>query len=260
MREVAPYSVLAVGYDVVMQHVDYDFWAAYILERIHRYHPAPRTVLELGCGTGSFALAFVERSACQYLGTDGVAAMVHVARAKADLANAPVQFEVADFTDFRLDGAVDVVLLLYDGLNYLLDQEAVQALFRCAYAALAPGGLFIFDQSTPVNSINNEAAFEDDGEVDLFSYRRSSRYDRSSRLHTTTFDLVIEGEAFQEQHVQRAYAAVEIEARIRETAFETLAAYDGFSEDPANEASERIHWVLRRPTLSIPVKPDHTVD
>ncbi len=30
MKEVTAYSVLAAGYDVVMEHVDYDLWASHV--------------------------------------------------------------------------------------------------------------------------------------------------------------------------------------------------------------------------------------
>jgi hypothetical protein len=138
------------------------------------------------------------------------------------------------------------VLLLYDGLNYLTEKAPVRAFLRCAYAALAPGGLLIFDQSTPANSVNNAAYFEDEGEAEGFAYVRHSTYDPVRKLHTTTFDLTVEGQYFHERHVQRAYTLGEIRALIRETDFEEVAVYDRITEGRATEASERLHWVLRR--------------
>ena len=158
-----------------------------------------------------------------------------------------VQYEVADFTNFRVSEPVDVVLLLYDGLNYLLEAEAIRSLFRCVFQALAPGGVFLFDQSTPSNSVNNEDAFEDEGEAEGFRYVRDSHYDRDSRLHTTTFTLFLEGKAYHETHVQRAYELAEMHALLQATDFEPPVAYDGFSGDPADERSERIQWVVRKP-------------
>lgn len=246
-REVPPYTVLAAGYDVVMEHVDYAYWAAYVYGLIERHHGHAASILELGCGTGSLALELAPMGPFRYLGTDAVPQMIHVARAKADLAGAPVLFDVADFTNFRVSTSVDVVLLLYDGMNYILDPEALPALFGCVYRALRPGGLFIFDQSTPANSINNEAFFTDEGEAEGFHYRRDSAYDRTTRLHTTTFEITVEGRTFRERHVQRAYTRAEVRQRLDASGFEVLAAYDGFSHDPAGDDAERIHWVVRRP-------------
>lgn len=246
MKETPPYTALAAIYDVVMEYVEYDFWAEYMLDLLAEHHPEAASILELGCGTGTFALELVRRYPCRYLATDAMPGMIRVAEAKAALEQASVQFSVADFTNFRLDSPVDVVLLLYDGLNYLLDPASVRALFRCVHRALKPGGLFIFDQSTPANSLNNEAYFEDQGRGEDFSYVRHSTYDRTARIHTTTFDITVEGTTFHETHRQRAYTLAEIRAFRDAAAFEEVAAFDGFSHDPATEASERIHWVWRR--------------
>ena len=246
MPNVAPYSVLAAGYDVVMEHVDYELWAEYVYGLLLEYAPSARSILELGCGTGSLALELQPMGPYRYAGTDKVEMMVKVAQAKAEMAGADLQFSVADFTDFRVDRPVDVVLLLYDGLNYLLEPTQIEALLRCAYAALVPGGLFIVDQSTPANSINNEAYFEDEGEADAFAFKRKSQYDRDSGLHTTSFDMTIDGRRFQEEHIQRAYFVEEIRSLIAASGFEEVAAYDGFTLDPATDTSERVHWVLRR--------------
>jgi len=245
-KQTPPYTALAAGYDVVMAHVDYHRWAAYAHERLQAHHPKPRSILELGCGTGSLALALQPRGPYRYRATDGSVEMIRIARRKAELADLPIRFEVADFTDFRLDEAVEAVVLLYDGLNYLLETDPLKALLRCVYEALKPGGLFLFDQSTPANSINNAHFFEDEGGAQNFTYKRRSQYDEAARLHTTTFLLTVGGEHFQEQHVQRAYAMDEVHALVKATPFEEVAAYDDFSTAPATDASERIHWVLRR--------------
>ena len=245
-KDTPPYSALAAGYDVVMAHVDYDHWAAYAHERLQAHHPDLRSILELGCGTGSLALALQPRGPYRYRATDGVPEMIRVARRKAEVAGLPIAFDVADFTDFEVDEPVDAVVLLYDGLNYLLETERVTALLNCAYAALKPGGVFLFDQSTPANSINNAEYFEDEGRAPNFAYQRRSRYDAAARLHTTTFDLNVGGEPFCEQHVQRAYDLDEIRALAQATPFDEIAAYDDFTTDPATDVSERIHWVLRR--------------
>jgi SAM-dependent methyltransferase len=245
MRNVAPYSVLAAGYDVVMEHVPYEEWAGYVHGLITDYSPEARTVLELGCGTGSFALALARMAPYRYAATDGSETMLGVARGKAEMEGADIQFSVVDFTDFRLERPVDVVVLLYDGLNYLTESQDLERLFACAHAALTPGGVFIFDQSTPANSINNEAFFEDSGEAEGFRYRRSSSFDRETGLHSTVFEFDILGETYREEHVQRAYTLSDVRNVAEKAAFRVEGTFDDFSRDQAGEGSERIHWVVR---------------
>lgn len=230
-----------------MEHVDYDFWADYVQSVLGQHGFHPQKVLELGCGTGSFAFTFQPRGPFQYMGIDLSPQMIHVAKAKAEMYNAPIQFGVANFVNFRVDVPVDFAVLLYDGLNYLLQEQQVMDMLRCTYNALRPGAYFLFDQSTPTNSINNEADFEDEGEVDAFRYKRYSRYDANTRLHSTIFDIMVQGQTYREVHVERAYALSEMQALLAQTPYRILAAYDGFSLNSASDATERIHWFLQRP-------------
>jgi SAM-dependent methyltransferase len=243
--DATPYDALAAGYDVVMEHVDYAMWAEYVHELIQRHAPRARNVLELGCGTGSLAFELQPLGPYRYAATDGSAAMIRVAERKAEAFGGDVQFAVADFTDFRVDRRTDVLVLVYDGLNYLTRSDDVRRLFACAARALVPGGHLIFDVSTPVNSANNEADFEDEGEAEGFAYVRRSRYEPEARLHTTDFELTVLGQTFRETHVQRAYTLGEIRDLLPPS-LEEVAAYDGLTGSPATDQSERVHLVVRR--------------
>ncbi|MEO0857394.1 MAG: class I SAM-dependent methyltransferase [Bacteroidota bacterium] len=245
-----PYSALAAGYDVVMAHVDYDDWAAYVEDLIQAHAPHAEAVLELGCGTGSLAFALQPYGLYRFLATDGASAMVRVAQAKRPLhPEAHVRFRVADFAaldPIALGAPFDVVLLLYDGLNYLLDEADVARLFADVARLLADDGVFVVDQSTPANSLNNADYFHDEGEADEFAYVRTSAYDAEARLHTNAFRLTVQGEVYEESHVQRAFTLAEMRALISASPLREVAAYDGFSVDPAAGETERIHWVLKR--------------
>lgn len=247
MREVAPYTLLAAGYDVVMEHVDYEDWAAYVAELLERHAPDAASILELACGTGSLAVSLQPDGPYDYLATDASASMLAVAEQKADFAGADIQFAQVDFTGFRVGTPVDVVLLLYDGINYVLEPEGIRSVFRNVHAALRPGGLFIFDLSTPVNSINNARWFEDEGEADAFRYRRRSVYDPETRLHVTSIEMSVEGDEAVERHCERAYDVGEIVPLLEACGFEIVAVLDGFTHDPVTPDSERAHFVCRRP-------------
>lgn len=272
---VPPYSVLARGYDLIMEHVDYADWADYVQGLIEKHAEGPvETILELGCGTGAFAGQLQPQGPYRYTATDASEAMLERARELLDdgyAGNAPehdgpdgdaldgqgaentgegrtgddpITFAHLDFRDFHVDEKADVAILLYDGLNYLLDEDDVRRMFDAVHAALRPGGLFVFDQSTPANSVNNAAYFEDEGEEDGFAYVRRSAYDPATRLHTTTFEIETEAGRFRENHVEKAYTLAEVRA-FASARFAVVAAYDAFTHAPATAASERVHWVVR---------------
>lgn len=247
-----PYSTLAAGYDLVMNHVDYDQWAAYLFDLLRRHGPEVETVVELGGGTGSLARRLQPLGNYRYLLTDGSADMLVRAREKFDADDAPIRCRRADFTDVSVEDLgltdrADAVILVYDGLNYLLDDEGVAALFRCVHGLLRPGGIAIIDQSTPANSAARGDGFVDEGGREDFSYVRESHYDPDTRRHETVFSLTVDGQSRTERHVQRAYTRAEVRALIDASPMVAVAAYDEFTTDPAHDESYRVHWVLRRP-------------
>lgn len=241
----APYSALASVYDLVMAHVDYDAWAGYVHALMLHHDADPRRILELGCGTGSIGLSLLSLVDAEYTGLDASAEMIEIASRKAESLGYSANWMVADFADFAVEAPFDVVLLLYDGLNYAADVEAVAALFRCALGALVPNGLLLVDQSTPANSENNAQYFNDSGGDGDLSYVRSSEYDAETKIHRTTFEIRQGGALHTEVHEQRAYRAQEVRGSLEQAGFRVEAAYDGFSFDEADETSERIQWIAR---------------
>ncbi len=244
-----PYSLLAAGYDAVMEHVDYAMWAEHVQRLIEAHRPGATSVIELGCGTGALAEQLQplgpEPAGYAIRAFDGSEAMVVQARA-ATVAS-PVTFGVLDFREPVPAPPADVVLLLYDGLNYLLDPADVAVLLGHIADALAPGGIAIVDQSTPANSLNHAADFDDAGETEAFTYARTSRFDPATGLHTTTFRLTAPGEPTQtETHVQRAYTLDEFRALVAASPLTERAAYAEFSMRRAGPLTERVHWVLAR--------------
>jgi SAM-dependent methyltransferase len=248
----APYSALAAGYDFVMAHVDYDAWAAYLFELLRRHGTDVETVVELGGGTGTLARRLQALGEYRYVLTDGSAAMLDRAREKLRGEDASIRCVQADFTtvtpaDLELERPADAVVLVYDGLNYLLDEADVAALFRCVHGLLRPGGVAVVDQSTPANSQAHHDGFVDEGATDGFAYVRQNRYDPNTRRHETVFELTVDGDSHTERHVQRAYSRHEVRALLEAAPLAVEAAYDGLSTEPARDDSYRVHWVLRRP-------------
>lgn len=242
---VPPYTALASVYDLVMDHIDYEEWALYIRDIVREFAREPETVLELGCGTASFALEFAEMIGAHYLATDASPSMIRVAREKATMFGAAIDLDVADFRSIEVDRTYDLVLLLYDGINYLLTPRAVETALACIRNTLAPNGYLIFDQSTPANSMNNASFFEDSGEEGSASYVRQSRFDVQTGLHHTSFQMIIEGESYTEHHVQRAYTLETMKGCVTRAGFDLVAMLEDFTTEQATSDSERVQWVLR---------------
>lgn len=245
---VEPYTVLAGIYDEVMDYVDHEAWADYIHHMLDEHEAEPRLVLELGCGTGMFAEEFLRRRRVDYVATDGSVEMLAVARERLpdSVTTAKLVYPGPGLTAETMGGRLaDACILLYDGMNYLLTEDDVEGMLAQVRGMLAPGGILIFDQSTPANSLNNAEFFEDEDELEEGSYKRSSHFDAETGLHTTVFEISTPAGSFVEEHVERAWTLDTIRAVLQRTGWTELSAYDGFSFDPADGEAERIHWVVQ---------------
>jgi SAM-dependent methyltransferase len=102
-------------------------------------------VLDLGCGEGALGRVLLERGCRSYLGIDGSARMVDVARGA--LRDAGGRVERADIEDFATSpGELDLVVSRL-ALHYVEDVEAVLA---AAHGWLSPGGRIVITVVHPV--------------------------------------------------------------------------------------------------------------
>ena len=100
-------------------------------------------VVDLGCGSGIWAKILVE-AGYKVLGIDQSAEILAIARKRV----AQGRFVEASFFRAKIPPC-DVITSLGECLNYRFDQtnniKTLKRLFKRAYDALRPGGLFVFD-------------------------------------------------------------------------------------------------------------------
>lgn len=250
------YSKLADIYDEVMEDVNYELWADYIDAIMLEYHSNPKNILELACGTGSVSLFLDELECYDIVGTDKSPEMIEQARKKNAAMRCNVSFKVMDFLDLQFDRIFDVVFSVFDSVNYLQSPHEVLQFLIEVEKVLTPGGLLIFDFTTPKNSIqaieylNNEEGYTGNN----YRYFRKSSYDPDKQLHENAFrieklddDQETVLNQFQEVHHQRIYTLQQMLDIIDQTTYKIRAKYDGFEFEEANEKSLRITIVLQCP-------------
>ncbi|WP_138429726.1 class I SAM-dependent DNA methyltransferase [Fodinibius saliphilus] len=256
--EYPEYSKLADIYDSVMQDVNYDLWADFIDALMLNHHPNPETVLELACGTGSLALSLDELECYDILGTDKSPHMITKAREKNKEMRCNVDFEVMDFLDINLDQTFDIVVSVFDSINYLHSPEEIKQFLKEVKVVLDSQSLLIFDFTTPKNSmraidyLHNEEGYTDDG----YHFFRKSTYDSGDQIHVNDFKIRKLAEdretvlaEYQESHSQRAYTLEQMLDIIDETAYNLIAKYSDFEFEEADEHSLRITMVLQCPNI-----------
>ena len=136
-------------YNLLYRDKDYAGEADYVLGTLRCAGAAPRTLLDLGCGTGRHALEMAKRGIA-VTGVDMSAVMLDMGRAAlADAAlpegTPPPQLQSGDARNVRLGQNFDAVTSLFHVMSYQTTETDALALLRTARAHLAPGGLFLFD-------------------------------------------------------------------------------------------------------------------
>ena len=247
---VTPYSKLAEVYDYLMRHVDYVHWADYIESIFDRFDVSPDTILELACGTGTLSSILSERG-YNMTGVDHSNAMVGVAQHKTQERKQDIAFLQGDMVAPPVTGPFDSAICLYDSVNYLMEPGNIIQMLKAVNSRITPGGLFIFDACTEINSrryFNRQ--IEREG-TDDFSYIRRSKYLAKERIQVNEFQLLVKrgGRHYQhfERHEQKIYPITTILEACYTAGFDIAGTFDGFTFSPATERSNRVHFVLRVP-------------
>ena len=240
-RENVPsYDVFARFYDEVMD--DPAPRAARVLELIQRYRPAPRSVLEIACGTGSI-LARLD-SVPERFGLDLSPEMLARARIKIP----GVELVCGDMTSFDLGRRFDVVACVFDSINHLLTFDEWEWTFAAVHDHLTDGGLFVFDVNTlgELRHLGGEQpwVYDFDGNVFIMDvhFGEGGRTAWDIRIFERTGPST-----FELHHETIGELAVEL-TRITaalEPSFEVLEASDERGQ-PATDDSVRAFFACRR--------------
>lgn len=238
------YSKFADVYDDLMEDVPYEEIADLIDAKIKKYEIKNNIVLDLACGTGTLTKKLSDKG-YDMIGADMSAEMLQKAQEK----NPDVLFLNQPMEDFELYGTVGAIVCSLDSINYLTEDESLYETFRLCNNYLEPEGLLIFD-------INTECKFENVLADNIFTfdnekifYTWENDYSEEEKLcdfYLTFF--VKEGEQytrFDEVHTERAYSDAEIVKALETNGFSIVEKLDNFTENNANEKSERITYVCK---------------
>jgi SAM-dependent methyltransferase len=105
-----------------------------------------RSVVDIGCGTGTFALLLAARG-IDVVGVDPAAGSLAVARAKPGAQQ--VRWIHGDARSLPAQLRVDVVTMTGNVAQAIVDESDWAATLRGAYAALRPGGHLVFETRNP---------------------------------------------------------------------------------------------------------------
>jgi SAM-dependent methyltransferase len=209
---------------------------------IDRHHPGARSLLELGCGTGSILARLAPGPTLT--GLDRSPEMLAIAATKVPQA----RLIEGDMASFELDERFDVVICVFDSLNHLVNFEQWTSMFTAVHRHLHEGGIFCFDVNTvgELRRLGDEPAWVYDVGDHVLIMDVTTRADGLSSWHIQVFEHV--GEMQYRLHEEVIGELAVSLWRIRsalEGAFELLEETSDSGGPPSDE-SVKAHYAFRR--------------
>ncbi|MFT8888362.1 MAG: class I SAM-dependent methyltransferase [Ethanoligenens sp.] len=247
---MSAYDVLGRYYDLLMQEVDYEARADYLLTVMERHGVKPGTVLDLACGTGCLSAALARRG-CEVVGVDASEQMLALAAEKAEgLPKGRLLFLWQEMGELDLYGTVNAAVCTLDGINHLLTEEDVRQAFERVSLFLEPGGVFVFDVNTPykfANILGNNTFVYDYDEIYCVWQNAFDRESGVCEFLLTFFEP--EGALYRRQEevfAERAYADDRLRTLLSDAGMTPLACYADLSFDAPGKTEQRAVYVARK--------------
>lgn len=246
------YTDFASVYDTLMRDVPYERWAAHYLRLLSRYNALGKKCAECACGTGLLTVPLA-KAGMRMTGVDMSGEMLEKAMRRARDVGVNIPFVRQDMRQLSLPSRADAVLCTCDGVNYLTNKESAETFFKAAFRALKPGGVLIFDVSTPYKLRNTLGSKTLTYVDDASAYIWNNTYSEKTgliRMALTIFIKTPSGEfrRVEETQVQRAHSRQELKEWLEAAGFERIRFFGGLRLNSPRETDARWHVAAIKPT------------
>jgi ubiquinone/menaquinone biosynthesis C-methylase UbiE len=217
-----------------------------------RFDARPKTVLDIACGEGTFAVAMAKQG-FQVTGVDQSPQMLQLSRERAERENVKVEFLLQDMRSLPFEERFDLVTCWFDSLNYLLELEDLTKTFAGVCRALKKTRLFIFDMNTIYGLAvewQRHHCYVQQDTPELFEIHRPS-YDLEKNMAIMKITgFVKEGDGWtrmDEVHKERGYTLEDIRQCSKEAGLQELACWGNLQEmsEPKPD-SGRVWFVMQK--------------
>ena len=242
------YASLSSSYDGLMWDADYPARAAFLGQLLRESSVPVRTVLDLGCGTGTIAWLLF-RQGFRVVAADSSEEMLTEAVRKGDAIPTPSGdappplFICQSMPRLKLAAPVDGVVSTLDSVNYLTRERDLRETFRRVWRYLNPGGRFLFDLNTPYRfRMMDRQTYLDETEESFCVWRTFfSEKRQTCAWQVDLFRLRPDGawERSYEEHRERAWSQEQIVECLRDAGFSNIRITGDLSRNPPEEHETR---------------------
>jgi len=220
------FDAYSAYYDLFYRDKPYEQEVAWLVERMRRYQPGARTLLDVGCGTGAYTELFAQQGYTAQ-GVDLSPSMI----AQATGAGGRASYATGDARSYRAAEPVDIVTLLFHVMSYqTTDDDVIRTLESC-FANLRDGGLLCFDvwHKPAVLFQQPEERTKECRDEDYTAVRHAVPvHHRAQQVVDVCYDITVtsrEGSAhFEEVHSMRYFDEDELRAFLTGAGFSVLEA------------------------------------
>jgi SAM-dependent methyltransferase len=142
------FELYAQYYDDTYSDKDYVSEAKFVDRLLQEFQPGAKSILDLGCGTGTHAFRLAEMG-YTVQGVDNSPSMIEVAERRREQLPVEVQqrvaFTQADIRRASLPDRYDAVISLFHVFSYQITDDDVRLSLNTASRHLTAGGVFLFD-------------------------------------------------------------------------------------------------------------------
>lgn len=243
------YSGFARVYDLFMNDIPYEEWYHYVKGLLCEHDIRDGLVLELGCGTGTFA-ELLAKGGYDMIGVDSSAEMLEIATEKKEESGLDILYLLQDMREFELYGTVRAVVSICDSMNYIGTEEELKTVFSLVNNYLDPQGIFIFDMKTPYyfREVMGDCVLAENREEGSFIWE--NYFYEEEQVNEYDLTLFIREDSglfskYEETHLQKAYETEAVIRLLEEAGMELVAVYDAFTREKPKPDSERLYFIAR---------------
>lgn len=241
------YTHLPMIYDRLMQDVDYNSWAKYLVDIIGIHNTSVNNILELGCGSGNITKHLLDMG-YEVVGIDISEQMLELAHEKLKDYEDKVILMEQDIRELDFEiYEIDCILAVNDTFNYILEDDEVRDIFNFIYSHLKETGCFIFDISSPYKlktTLGNNTYGES---MEDLVYLWENYFDDEHKELTMDVNFFIKNEEkdtymrFEETHIQKAHDPLKLTRFLEDIGFKNINVYSDFDISPGyNNECQRV--------------------
>ena len=242
------YHALAASYDRLTNDVDYAAVVDFYRQILEAEGLAPKTAVDLACGTGSVALLLASQG-LSVTAVDMSEEMLTVAWDKACGLENPPRFVCQRLEALQLPRGVDLAVCALDSLDYITEPELCAQAIRRVYKALNPGGIFIFDVNTPekLRAMDGQVWLDEDD--DVYCVWRGE-FEQETNICSYAMDLFQRsGNCWHrsfEEHREYAYSQEQLTGYLKDAGFTHIAVYGDRVMEAPREGEQRMYFKARK--------------